>query len=149
MTTTSITSTTDTASMTDTVEVFTLRQVRDPLAEAEGWAILDPYVEIVFGSIWGPTAIQMARLLTRLHRPEGQTRVRVADIAAVLGVKPSVARHALSRLERLGLLRIVGSSLILRSHLAPFKGEAVTRLPMMARSYHEIAVRNRLAHGSL
>jgi hypothetical protein len=143
MTTTSITST------SGTVEVFTLRQVRDPLDEANGWAVLDPYVEIVFGSILGPTSIQMARLLTRLHRPEGQTRVRVADIAAVLVVKPSVARHALSRLERFGLLRIVGSSLILKSHLAPFKGEAVERLPMMARSYHEIAVRNRLTHASL
>ena len=34
-----------------------------------------------------------------MHRPEGQTLVDLSEIAGVLGVKPSVARHGLDRLE--------------------------------------------------
>jgi hypothetical protein len=76
------------------IDIFTLRQVRDPLDEAAGWPILHPYIEIVYGSILGPTGVQMARMLDRMHRPEGRTLVDVSEIADVLGVKPSVARHA-------------------------------------------------------
>jgi hypothetical protein len=130
------------------IEIFTLRQVRDPLDEAAGWPILHPYVEIVYGSILGPTAVQMARMLDRMHRPEGQTLVDVSEIAAVLGVKPSVARHGLDRLERFGVLRIVGTSIILRSHLTPVRAKAVEHLPMMARTYHEITMRNRTARSA-
>ena len=129
-------------------EIFTLRQVRDPLDEAAGWPILHPYVEIVYGSILGPTAVQMARMLDRMHRPEVLTLVDVSEIAGVLGVKPSVARHGLDRLERFGVLRIDGSSIILRSHLTPVRAKAVERLPMMARTYHEITMRNRMARSA-
>jgi len=130
------------------IEIFTLRQVRDPLDEAEGWRILDPYVEIIYGSILGPTAVQLARMRDRMHRPEGQTLVDIGEIAAVLGVKTSVVRHAIQRLERFGVLRVTGSSIILRSHLTPPRAEAVERLSMMARTYHDIAIRNRLARSA-
>jgi hypothetical protein len=130
------------------IDIFTLRQVRDPLDEAAGWPILHPYVEIVYGSILGPTAVQMARMLDRMHRPEGQTFVDISEIAGVLGVKPSVARHGLDRLERFGVLRIAGTSIILRSHLTPLRAKAVERLPMMARTYHEITMRNRMVRSA-
>ena len=133
--------------LTDT-GIFTLRQVLDPLDEAEGWPILDPYIEIVYGSILGPTATQLVRMLDRMHRPTAKALVDIGEIAAVLGVKPSVARSALGRLERFGVLRIAGTTIILRGHLSPIRGRGLDRLPMMARSYHEIAMRRRVVHSA-
>jgi len=132
-----------TMTATSAIDIYALRKVCDPLDEAIGFPLLDPYIELVYGSILGPTSIQLLRMLDRMHRPGTHTLVDIAETAAALGVKCPVARRSLGRLQRFGVARVDGTTIVLRSHLTPVDGETLERLPSMARGYHEIVMRRR------
>ena len=102
--------------------------------------LTDPYVEEVWSEFLGPTATLLVRRLARTieERPAG-VQLDIVDVAASLGVSPSVAVRAFERLHRFGVAhadldrRVVGVS-----GFAPVVGqERVFRLSEAGRVAHE------------
>lgn len=100
----------------------------------------DPYVEDVWSEFLGPTATLLARRLGRLveQRPGG-VEVAVGDVAASLGVAPTVATRALERLHRFEVVHCdLDRGIVGVSGYAPPVGDGrVFRLSEAGRVAHE------------
>jgi hypothetical protein len=130
--------------MEATIHPIAVRVLRDPLDEASGFRIRDPYVEIVYGPIVGPTALALARLLSRVADADPY-RGTVEELAAAVGVRPSVASRSLNRLAMFGVARLEADELVLRAHVLPASEAALARLPELSVAYHRLAIRARVA----
>ena len=104
------------------------------------WRLSDPYVERVWSEHLGPTATLLARRLGRMleERPGG-VDVDLGDLAASLGVQPSVAVKAFDRLNRFEVVYFAPEQMIAGvSGFAPsVSGSRLFRLSEGGRAVHE------------
>ena len=119
----------------------------DPVVEAFGFGLRDPYVEQIIAAHVGPTGVLVLRrvgLGFALH-PEGFS-LDVAETAAALGIGSTLGRNGpwwrtLGRLIRFGFARARGTdTLAVRRVVAPLPQRAVERLPASLQRAHGHAV---------
>jgi hypothetical protein len=117
-----------------------LQIVRISAGPRDRFRLTDPYVEEVWSEFLGPTATLLARRLGRTIevRPDG-AELDIGDLAASVGVPPTVALRSLRRLHRFEVVHsdlergVVGVS----GFAAPVSGKRVSRLSESGRSMHE------------
>lgn len=73
---------------------ITITQWKDPVVEAHGYCITDPYVEMFWLPVLGPTATWLLRRFSfgLLDQPDGVT-LDIHDLARSLGVAYSPGKH--------------------------------------------------------
>lgn len=117
-----------------------LQIVRISASPTDRFRLTDPYVEEVWSEFLGPTATLLARRLGRTIevRPDG-AELDVGELAASVGVPPTVALRSLRRLHRFEVVHsdlergVVGVS----GFAAPVSGERLCRLSESGRAMHE------------
>ena len=122
---------------------------RDPVVESSGYAIDDPYVEMFWLPILGPTATWLARRLVSglEHTPnaDGYT-CDMSDMAQALGVSYTQGRHnpfarALHRCVMFGVSQNIAvqplRTIAIRTMLPRLPHRHVARLPYQLRIAHE------------
>ena len=73
---------------------ITITQWKDPVVEAHGYCITDPYVEMFWLPVLGPTATWLLRRFSfgLIEQPNGVT-LDIHDLARSLGVAYSPGKH--------------------------------------------------------
>jgi hypothetical protein len=121
---------------------------RDPVIEAAGYAINDPYIEMFWLPILGPTATWLIRRLASglEHEPQGYT-ISMTSLARGIGVSFSDGKHnpfgrALQRCIMFGVSHNVPSTshqiVAVRNVLPQLSQRHLGRLPDELRSLHNI-----------
>jgi hypothetical protein len=119
----------------------------DPVIEENGFNIGDPYIEMFWLPVLGPTATWLLRrLATGLeHEPHGYT-VALDDLARGIGVTYSEGKHnpfgrALQRCIMFGVSQQVPSALsnviAVRTVLPALSQRHLARLPDQLRNVHQ------------
>ena len=119
---------------------------KDPLVEGHGYAIEDPYIEMFWLPILGPTATWLVRRLAGglQHQPDGYT-VDMMDLARGIGVNYTPGRHnpfarALSRCTMFGAAQQIAvqphRTIAVRSVLPQLPTRHLARLPHPLRIAH-------------
>jgi hypothetical protein len=119
----------------------------DPVVETNGYAIDDPYIEMFWLPILGPTATWLARRLASglMYQPEGYT-CDMSDLAQALGVSYSQGRHnpfarALHRCSMFGVSQYVALEPVytvsVRTVLPHLPLRHLGRLPQQLRIAHD------------
>ena len=119
---------------------------KDSLVEQGGYAIDDPYIEMFWLPILGPTATWLLRRLAGglQHDPEGYT-VDMVDLARGIGVNYTPGRHnpfarALSRCTMFGAAQQIAvqphRTIAVRSVLPQLPVRHLSRLPHPLRIAH-------------
>ena len=73
---------------------ITITQWKDPVVEEHGYCITDPYVEMFWLPVLGPTATWLLRRFSfgLIEQPNGMT-LDIHDLARSLGVAYSPGKH--------------------------------------------------------
>ena len=119
----------------------------DPVVDTHGHPIDDPYVEMFWLPILGPTATWLARRLAAgvLHNPEGYT-CDMSELARALGVSYTQGRHnpfarALHRCSMFGVSQDVALEPVytvsIRTVLPQLPLRHLARLPQQLRIAHD------------
>lgn len=127
----------------------------DPVVEAFGFGLRDPFVEQVLAAHVGPTSVLLLRRvgLGFALDPEGFA-LDVAEAAAALGIGAAVGRNGawwrtLGRLTRFGYARVGGvDTLAVRRAVAPLSQRHVHRLPPTLQRAHALFVARLAATAS-
>lgn len=88
----------------------------DPSVEKSGFSVVDPYVEVAWLPVVGPSATWMLRRLDAwLPDPESRVDVDLSELGQLLGLGPSMlpgssVQRTLGRLVRFGLADWSGTS---------------------------------------
>lgn len=122
----------------------------DPVVEALGYALRDPYVELYLGCSIGPTSLMLLRRvgLGFAERPEGFD-LDVAETAKALGVGAGLSRNSpfwrsVGRLVFWDLAQIRGDhTLAVRRSVAPLPQRLVRRLPPSLQRSHALTAARR------
>lgn len=133
-------------SNTDVDAIIHIVPWRDSLVEQDGYAIDDPYIEMFWLPVLGPTATWLIRRLAGglQHQPEGYT-VDIADLARGIGVNYTPGRHnpfarALSRCTMFGAAQQIAvqphRTIAVRSVLPQLPVRHLSRLPHPLRVAH-------------
>lgn len=118
----------------------------DPVVDRLGFKVLDPYVEMVWLPVIGPSATWMLRRLDSLL-PESSSRVEVdlSELGAMLGLGTgSSVQRTMSRLVRFGLAEWSGV-LRLRRSVPPLPSRQLARTTAWVREAHAALVAGRSA----
>ena len=119
---------------------------RDALVDAQGFAVNDPYVEMFWLPILGPTATWLLRRLAAglEHDPNGYS-VDMEDLARGIGVAYSTGRHnpfarALHRCVMFGVAQQLAilpeRTFAVRTHIPVLPQRHLSRLPEALRVAH-------------
>ncbi len=125
---------------------ITITQWKDPVVEAHGYCITDPYVEMFWLPVLGPTATWLLRrfYFGLLEQPEGVT-LDIHDLARSLGVAYSPGKHnsftrALQRCTMFGVAHQIALlptlTVAVRTTLPPVSQRHLTRLPETLQVAH-------------
>ena len=125
----------------------------DPVVETRGYPIDDPYVEMFWLPILGPTATWLARRLASglLHQPDGYI-CDMSELAQALGVTYTQGRHnpfarALHRCSMFGVSQCISLqphyAISVRTVLPQLPQRHVARLPSPLRIAHQDWVQAR------
>lgn len=130
----------------DLATVFDIDVVTDPVIEQRGYAVRDPYVEMFWLPILGPSAVFMLRRLV-LAGQHGATRTTsLEELGLQLGlVRPQVMRHTLNRLERFHVATVHRNRIVVPSHLPPLTEHQVLQLCGSLRLAHRHHVQRQVA----
>ena len=119
----------------------------DPLVEANGFAIDDPYVEMFWLPVLGPTATWLARrLVGGLHQAPDGYDCDVAETARALGVSYSIGKNspftrALQRCAMFGVTQQIAiepiQTIAVRTALPRVPQRHLGRLPQAMQSAHD------------
>ena len=110
-----------------------------------------PYFEIVYTPLIGPTAMLLARALSRhLHLAGGSTKVSAAELSVEVGVRasdygtPGRKSRLVRAVDRLAheqlVVRMSSRRLGVRTAVPFLEGRALDRLPFVARNAHDAYV---------
>jgi hypothetical protein len=119
----------------------------DPVVETHGYAVDDPYIEMFWLPILGPTATWLARRLASglLHHPEGYI-CEMNELAQALGVSYTQGRHnpfarALPRCSMFGVSQYVAQEPVytvsVRTVMPHLPARHLARLPQQLRIAHQ------------
>jgi len=118
----------------ETVAVLEWRDGASPL----GFDASSSYVEMVWTSLLGPTAILSFRRLSIYARlSDTGSEVDVDELAQSLGVGVKVLERSLSRLVRYGFITWDAHTIRCRSTVGAVPSHLVGRLCGLARRYHD------------
>mgnify|MGYP003484159120 FL=1 len=128
-------------------QLATLRVTPVRCADEPSFELTHPYFELVYGSIVGPAAVQVARHLGhRLADETGPIEVNLAAFAQDLGLrsssdkplgKRSHLRHAIDRLEHTHIVQWLSKDhLAIQTHVPAVADATVARLPEAAAQAH-------------
>jgi len=126
--------------------VINIVKWNDPLVESAGFAVNDPYVEMFWLPILGPTATWLLRRLAGglEHNPNGYA-VDMQDLARGIGVAYSTGRHnpfarALHRCVMFGVAQQIAMlperTIAVRTNIPALPTRHVSRLPEQLRIAH-------------
>jgi len=133
-------------SHTDEEAIIHIVPWKDSFVEQDGYAIDDPYIEMFWLPILGPTATWLVRRLAGglQHQPDGYT-VDMVDLARGIGVSYTPGRHnpfarALSRCTMFGAAQQIAvqphRTIAVRSVLPQLPARHLSRLPLPLRIAH-------------
>ena len=142
-------------SPTHTPHDITLRVVpwEDPVVESRGFAVNDPYIEMFWLPVLGPTATWLYRRLVAgvLHSPSGYT-INMDELARTIGVAYTQGRHnpfvrALQRCVMFGVAEHIAvqpiRTLAVRKSLPSLPQRHLGRLPNQLQIAHHDWMQNR------
>lgn len=121
----------------------------DPVVESAGFAIDDPYIEMFWLPVLGPTATWLARRLASglTHSPQSnEYTCDMVDLALALGVSYTHGRHnpfarALHRCVMFGVSQNIAvepiRTIAVRTILPRIPHRHLTRLPLQLRIAHD------------
>ena len=126
---------------------ITITQWKDPVVEENGYCITDPYVEMFWLPVLGPTATWLLRRFSfgLLEQPDGVT-LDIHDLARSLGVAYSPGKHnsftrALQRCTMFGVAHqsalLPTLTVALRTTVPPVSQRHLTRLPETLQLAHQ------------
>lgn len=122
----------------------------DPVVDRIGFPVLDPYVEIAWLPVIGPSATWMLRRLDSwLSDESARIEVDLSEFGLMLGLGASVTpgssvQRTMGRLVRFGMADWSGV-LRVRGTLPPLSGRHLARVPVWVREAHEVLVAGRPA----
>jgi hypothetical protein len=132
----------------------TLRVVpwEDPVVESRGFAVNDPYIEMFWLPVLGPTATWLYRRLVSgvLHSPSGYT-INMHELARTIGVAYTQGRHnpfvrALQRCVMFGVAEHIAvqpiRTLAVRKSLPSLPQRHLGRLPNQLQIAHHDWMQN-------
>jgi len=132
----------------------TLRVVpwEDPVVESRGFAVNDPYIEMFWLPVLGPTATWLYRRLVSgvLHSPSGYT-INMDELARTIGVAYTQGRHnpfvrALQRCVMFGVAEHIAvqpiRTLAVRKSLPSLPQRHLGRLPNQLQIAHHDWMQN-------
>ena len=141
-------------SPTHTPHDITLRVVpwEDPVVESRGFAVNDPYIEMFWLPVLGPTATWLYRRLVSgvLHSPSGYT-INMDELARTIGVAYTQGRHnpfvrALQRCVMFGVAEHIAiqpiRTLAVRKSLPALPQRHLGRLPNQLQIAHHDWMQN-------
>jgi hypothetical protein len=133
---------------------ITLRVVpwEDPIVESRGFAVNDPYIEMFWLPVLGPTATWLYRRLVSgvLHSPSGYT-INMDELARTIGVAYTQGRHnpfvrALQRCVMFGVAEHIAvqpvRTLAVRKSLPSLPQRHLGRLPNQLQIAHHDWMQN-------
>ena len=128
---------------------LTVEPWADPVVEAVGYGLCDPFVEAFFTAHLGPTSVLLLRRIGRGFQamPEGFS-MDVADTARCLGVASSGRNspwwRTIGRLVYFDIARVQGAEVLaVRRALAPLPHRLLRRLPPNLQRAYERAEATR------
>jgi hypothetical protein len=107
----------------------------NPKVRRVGFALDDPYVELVWAGVIGPSALLVLRRLPVLWRDREPALADLRELGQSLGLGPSLARsgrtwRTIERLVGFGMAHwLPGDELGVRTEVAPLSGRQLARLP--------------------
>lgn len=116
--------------------------LHDPVVESYEFGVHGIYAEQFWLPVAGPTCMWLLRRLYQLRLDAQQpTVVDVEELAAMLGVGPGVGPNStivrsFQRLNNFGLVQAHGSTVLVRSHVAPLSPRRIERLPERLQRDH-------------
>lgn len=123
----------------------------DPTVEATGFSVVDPYVEVAWLPVIGPSATWMLRRLDGwLPGPASRVEVDLSELGQLLGLGPSAlpgssVQRTMGRLVRFGLADWSGMLLRVRGVVPPLPPRHLDRVPGWAREAHLVLTAGRSA----
>lgn len=126
-------------------ESVVVRRLVDPVVDRVGFGVTDPYVELVWLPVIGPSATWMLRRLDGwLPEPGSVVEFDLGELGAMLGLGPSVAagssvQRTMRRLVRFGLADWCGQ-LRVRGFVPPLPRRQLVRLPLWVQDAHAALV---------
>jgi hypothetical protein len=114
----------------------------DPVVEALGHWPGDPYIDLVWLGILGPSTSWLWLKLARICAAAPSTRVDVVDLAVSLGLGEGLGANAplprsLGRLVQFGCAHRAGETFAVRRALPHVAQRQLSRLSWSARQAHE------------
>jgi hypothetical protein len=122
-------------------DVLTIHAVPHPNPQVDqiGFRLDDPYVEHVWTSILGPSAVLMLRRVPVLWQERQPATVDVAEFGRSIGLlRPQVVQRSIDRLVRFGMARWLPSGdLVVPTRVAPLSTRLLDRVPPVTRAAHD------------
>lgn len=122
----------------------------DPVVDRFGFSVADPYVELVWLPVIGPSATWMLRRLDAwLPEIESVIEIDLSELGQMLGLGSSTGagssvQRTMRRLVRFGLADWRGT-LRVRGAVPPLPGRQLTRLPSWVQEAHAALIAGRVA----
>jgi hypothetical protein len=124
-----------------TSDVLTIHPVSHPNPQVGqiGFRLDDPYVEHVWTSILGPSAVLMLRRMPVLWQECQPATVELAEFGRSIGLlRPEVVQRSIDRLVRFGMARWLPSGdLAVPTRVAPLSTRLLDRVPPVTRAAHD------------
>lgn len=116
----------------------------DPVVDRIGFRVINPYVEIVWLPVLGPSATWMLRRLDSLLPDDSaHAEIDLDELGHMLGLTAgSSVQRTMSRLVRFGLAEWSGVLRVRRS-VPPLPSRQLSRLPARVREAHAALIAGR------
>ncbi len=109
----------------------------DPVVAAHGLPAGCRYVRWTWSSILGPTATVLLMTFADVLESDDLVELHTDALARSLGVKKDVLARALARLARFGFVFARGTTLCVRTCVAPVPASKLDRLSAYGRVLHD------------
>jgi hypothetical protein len=127
---------------------LTVREWHDPLLSQRGLRTDGNYTALVWGGLIGPTATVLLRLLGQLSTDGRTTEITDQELAATVGVAPSIALRGIDRLVRFGFVQRYGNTLSVRHFVDLVTEGRVHKLSSPLAQQVDRTYRQRIASSS-
>jgi hypothetical protein len=127
-----------------TPTTLTIREWHDPLLSQRGLRADGNYTTLVWGGLIGPTATVLLRLLGQLSTDGRTIEITDHELAATVGVAPSIALRGIDRLVRFGFVQRYGNTLSVRHFVDLVTEGRVRKLSPLAQRV-DCTYRHRVA----
>jgi hypothetical protein len=117
----------------DIPTTLTIREWQDALLTERGVSAESNYTTLVWGGLIGPTAVVLLRLFGQLTTDGRVVEITVQELAATIGVSPSLALRGIDRLARFGFIQRRGNTMSVRHFVDLVAAARVRKLSPLAQ----------------